>query len=100
MHYYKIPRHPDSGKFTISIPDILSHLRDISAAPETPIPGSLDIQRTVNVNKTIGFHRNQLPTSDITVLTDSGGRIITAFPGLNPVRTGINIQSQSNKHQL
>jgi len=81
-HYYKIPRHPDSGKFTIPIPDILSHLRDISAEPGTPIPGSLDLQRTVNVNKIIGFDRNQLPTTFITVLSDSGGRITTAFPGI------------------
>ena len=81
-HYYKIPRHPDSGKFTIPIPEILSHLRDISSEPGTPIPGSLDTLRTVNVNKIVGFDRNQLPTTYITVLTDSGGRITTAFPGI------------------
>jgi hypothetical protein len=81
-HYYKMPRHPDSGKFTIPIPETLSHLRDISAEPGTPIPGSLDMLRTVNVNKIIGFDRNQLPTTYITVLSDSGGRITTAFPGI------------------
>jgi hypothetical protein len=37
-HYYKIPRHPDCGKFTIPIPDILSHLRDISIEAGMPIP--------------------------------------------------------------
>jgi hypothetical protein len=99
-HYYKIPRHPESSKFTIPVPEILSHLRDISAEPGTPTPGSFDMQRTVNVNKIVGFDRNQLPTSYITVLTDSGGRIITAFPGLNPARTGINIQSSSNTCHL
>ena len=81
-HYYKIPRHPDSGKFTIPIPEILSHLRDIASEPGTPIPGSLDMQRMVNVNKTVGFDRNGLPTTYISVLTDSGGRITTAFPGI------------------
>jgi hypothetical protein len=81
-HYYKIPRHPDSGKFTIPISEILSHLRDISSEPGTPIPGSLDLQRMVNVHNVIGFDRNQLPTTYITVLTDSGGRIMTAFPGI------------------
>ena len=80
-HYYKIPRHPGCGKFTIPIPDILSHLRDMASEPGTPIPGSLDMQRTVNVNRTVGFDRNQLPTTYFTVLTDSGGRIITTFPG-------------------
>jgi hypothetical protein len=81
-HYYKIPRHPDCGKFTIPVPEILSHLRDISSEPGTPIPGSLDSQRTANVNKTVGFDRNGLPTTYISVLTDSGGRITTAFPGI------------------
>jgi hypothetical protein len=92
-HYYKIPRHPDSGKFTIPIPEILSHLRDISSEPGTPIPGSLDLQRTVNVHKVIGFDRNQLPTTYITVLTDSGGRIMTAFPGIFAPRPIIIKQS-------
>jgi hypothetical protein len=81
-HYYKIPRHPDCGKFTIPIPDMLSHLREISSAPGTPIPGSIDLHRTVNVNKIIGFDRNQQPTTYVTVLTDSGGRIMTAYPGI------------------
>ena len=81
-HYYKIPRHPDCGKFSIPIPEILSHLRDAASEPGTPIPGSLDTHRMVNVNKTVGFDRNGLPTAYISVLTDSGGRIITAFPGI------------------
>jgi len=81
-HYYKIPRHPDCGKFTIPIPEILSHLRDISSEPGTLIPGSLDTRRTVKVSKTVGFDRNGLPTAYISVLTDSGGRITTAFPGI------------------
>jgi len=80
-HYYKIPRHPETSKFTIPVPEFLSYLRDISAEPGIPIAGSLDFRRTVDVHKIIGFDRNQLPTSHITVLTDSGGRIITAFPG-------------------
>ena len=92
-HYYKIPRHPDSGKFTIPIPEVLSHLRDISSEPGTPIPGSLDLQRTVNVHKIIGFDRNQLPTTYITVLADSGGRIMTAFPGIFAPRPIIINQS-------
>jgi len=81
-HYYKIPRHPDCGKFNVPIPEILSHLRDIASEPGTPIPGSLDLRRTVNVNKTVGLDRNGLPTTYISVLTDSGGRIITAFHGI------------------
>jgi len=82
-HFYKIPRHPETSKFTIPVPEILSYLRDISAEPGIPIAGSLDLRRVVNVGKVIGFDRDQLPTTYISVLTDSGGRITTAFPGIH-----------------
>ncbi|MBN9383177.1 MAG: hypothetical protein J0H74_20650 [Chitinophagaceae bacterium] len=82
-HHYKIPRHPGTSKFTIPVPEILSYLRDISAEPGTPIAGSLDFKRVVNVGRVIGFDRDQLPTTYISVLTDSGGRITTAFPGIH-----------------
>jgi len=82
-HFYKIPRHPETSKFTIPVPEILSYLRDISAEPGIPIAGSLDLRRVVNVGKVIGFGRDQLPTTYISVLTDSGGRITTAFPGIH-----------------
>ena len=82
-HYYKIPRHPETSKFTVPIPEILSYLQDISAEAGIPIAGSLDFRRTVNVHKVIGFDRNQIPTTYVTVLTDSGGRIVTAFPGMH-----------------
>ena len=82
-HHIKIPRHPGTGKFTIPVPEILSYLRDISAEPGTPLAGSLDFRRTVNVGKIVGFDQDQLPTTYITVLTDAGGRILTAFPGIH-----------------
>lgn len=82
-HHIKVPRHPGTGKFTIPVPEILSYLRDISAEPGTPLAGSLDFRRTVNVGKVVGFDQDQLPTTYITVLTDAGGRILTAFPGIH-----------------
>lgn len=80
-HHYKIPRHPNVGKFTIPVIDILSLLRDAHTAPVLPVPGSLNYKRLIDVGSVIGHDYNQLPTSFLTVLTDSGGRIITAFPG-------------------
>jgi hypothetical protein len=80
-HYYKVHRHPDTSKFTISLPEILSHLRDISKEPGIPIAGSIDFRRTVDVHKIIGYDRNHIPTTFISVITDNGGRITTAFPG-------------------
>lgn len=92
QHHYKIPRHPGTSKFTIPIPEILSYLRDISEEPGTLVAGSLDFKRTVNVGKIVGFDRDQLPTTYITVLTDFGGRILTAFPGIH-----FNLQTEGNQ---
>lgn len=80
-HYYKIMRHPEASKFTIPFVEILSHLRDASAEPTTPVSGSLHFQRVFDVGRVIGFDRSRQQTSLMTVLTDSGGRIVTAFPG-------------------
>jgi hypothetical protein len=91
-HHFKIPRHPGTSKFTIPVPEILSFLRDISEEPGTPVAGSLDFKRTVNVSKIVGFDRDQLPTTYISVLTDSGGRILTAFPGIH-----FNLQTEDNQ---
>jgi hypothetical protein len=91
-HHFKIPRHPGTSKFTIPVAEILSYLRDISDEPGTPVARSLDFKRTVNVGKIVGFDRDQLPTTYITVLTDSGGRILTAFPGIH-----FNLQTEDNQ---
>jgi len=80
-HYYKIPRYPEPSKFTIHVPELLCYLRDISDKPATPIPGSSYLLRTINVNKIIGFDIKQVPTTYITIVTDSNGWILTAFPG-------------------
>jgi hypothetical protein len=80
-HYYKIPRHPGAGKFTIPLADILHHLRGGSSLPVEPVSGSLHSKRVVEAPDTIGIDKDGLPTCLITILTDAGGQIITAFPG-------------------
>lgn len=82
-HYYKVLRHPETSKFTIPVAKILSYLRDASFEQAIPIAGSLNFQRIINTGTVIGFDRDRLPTSYIMVVTDSGGRIITAYPGNN-----------------
>lgn len=81
-HYYKIPRHPGTGKFTIPVPDILHWLREAGAAPAEPMPGCGNFKRVVEATTPIGFDQNNQPTCFITILTDAGGRIVTAFPGV------------------
>lgn len=80
-HYYKIPRRPATSKFTVPVTEILSRLRDAFTGSTAPILGSLNFQRAIDVGSIIGFDRDRQPTTYITVITDSGGRIITAFPG-------------------
>lgn len=80
-HYYKIPRHPEKGKFTVSVTDMLSCIRDASTAVAVPVPGTLHFYRTQDTGKMTGINSDKLPTSLVTVITDAGGRIITAFPG-------------------
>lgn len=84
-HYYKIPRHPEASKFTIDIASILQFLRDAAKEETIPIPGSLHLMRTIDVGVIIGFDRNQVQTSLLTVVTDVGGKVITAYPGVSAI---------------
>ncbi|MET0393761.1 MAG: hypothetical protein ABW019_11505 [Chitinophagaceae bacterium] len=81
-HYYKIARHPGAGKFTIPVADILHQLRQAGELPPEPVPGSLNDKRVWEADSQVGVDKEGLPTAIITILTDSGGRIVTAFPGL------------------
>ena len=80
-HYYKISRHPQTGKFTIPIPEILCFLRDAYNEQQCQISGSLSFKRIIEVGKTIGFDKYGNHTNKITIVTDSAGQIKTAFPG-------------------
>lgn len=81
-HYYKIPRHPGAGKFHIALPDILNYIKEAQQSPVTPVPGNNNFKRTLQTNELIGYDRDGLPTTSVTVITDAVGNIITAFPGI------------------
>ncbi len=80
-HYYKINRYPHAGKFHIPIIDILHYIREAHSLPANPISGCLNFQRTMHAEQPIGFDKNGNQTNIITILTDTGGKIITAYPG-------------------
>lgn len=80
-HYYKLIRHPGAGKFTIPVAEILHWLREGGSLPAVPLSGSLNYIRVVETPEPVGTDINGLPTRQITILTDSGGNIVTAFPG-------------------
>ena len=79
-HYYKINRYPNTGKFHISVIEILNHIREGYSIQ--PIQNANNFQRIIQTQQPIGFDKNGHPTNSITILTDAGGRIITAFPGI------------------
>ncbi|MFB6453781.1 hypothetical protein ACE38W_00815 [Chitinophaga sp. Hz27] len=80
-HYYKILRNPGSSKFTIPVIEILSFLRLGYETEATPIPGTLHYQRIIDAGKIIGLDRLNAPITTIVIVTDAGGKIITAYPG-------------------
>ena len=81
-HYYKIPRHPEAGKFHIPIPEILYHIREARCINPTPVNGSLNFKRLLCTEEPIGFDKGGHVTNTITIITDAGGKIISAFPGM------------------
>ena len=80
-HYYKINRYPHAGKFHIPVTEILHLIREAYSSQTTPAPGSNNFQRTLQTENSIGYDKAAQPTNIITILTDAGGKIITAFPG-------------------
>src|SRR5688572_3834105 len=80
-HYHKIGRHPQVGKFTIPVVDILDYIRDGFSLPVNPVPGYPNFQRIKDAGKPIGYDKTGAITTIMTILTDGGGKIITAFPG-------------------
>jgi hypothetical protein len=80
-HYHKIQRHPDTGKFTIDLPDILHWIREAKTAEPTLIAATQNFYRCLDTGICIGFDKHGLSTTIITVITSPDGRIQTAFPG-------------------
>lgn len=79
-HYYKINRHPQAGKFTIPLIEILEHIRSAYAAEARPMHNSCNFRREFDTGSEIGCDNSGNPVSCITVITGTGGNIITAFP--------------------
>ena len=80
-HYYRIPKHPESSKFTIPIHEILHYIREAGYITPRNISGSLNYERIMEVDRPIGFNINGELTCIITIITDASGYIKSAFPG-------------------
>jgi len=85
-HYSKIQRYPQAAKFTLPVVEILNLIRDAYSLPVSPVPGTLNYQRIVDAGQPVGYDRSGLSVQIMTIITDAGGKIITAFPGYaNPL---------------
>ena len=83
-HYYKVPRHPLTGKFTIPIPQIVACIRDACQQPPETVPHSPHLQRVLDTGTPLGHDPSGNTVTTITVITSTGGEIITAFPCVLP----------------
>ncbi len=83
-HYYKVPRHPLTGKFTIPIPQIVACIRDACQQLPQEVPCSPHLQRILDTGTPLGHDASGNTVTIITVITSTGGEIITAFPGVIP----------------
>jgi hypothetical protein len=81
-HYYKIPRHPGCGKFTIPLADLLGYIRDAYDQPSMPLRGTINVQRIIHADRNIGFDQAGASTHEMTIISNPTGMIITAFPGI------------------
>ena len=80
-HYYRINRHPHAGKFHIPVADILQYLREGALLPCRAQAGSFHFIRTMKARQPIGFDKWGRSATVITIITDAGGKIISAYPG-------------------
>lgn len=81
-HYYKIARHPSTGKFTIDISSILACIRDAFHQEPFAVPQSCNLQRVLETGNIIGYDVSGNSVTVVTVISDKAGNIITAFPGI------------------
>lgn len=81
-HYHKTLRHPGTGKFTVSLPQVLDLLKRAGAEPAVPMTGTLNSVRVLQCEDIIGIDRDGDPCRVMTVITAADGSVVTAFPGL------------------
>ena len=81
-HYAPMARHPGAGKFTISVEQIVSIIKEAFVATPQPVPQSCYQQRVWDAGSIVGYDVAGTATQVVTVIADAAGRIVTAFPGI------------------
>jgi hypothetical protein len=81
-HYHKIPRHPGTGKFHVSISEILQYIKQAAEQPSVLQHGTNNTLYQYNAGIELGYDKSGQPSTFITLIVDEKGNIKTAFPGL------------------
>ncbi|RYD81434.1 MAG: hypothetical protein EOP53_06400 [Sphingobacteriales bacterium] len=79
-HYYKTLRHPGTGKFDVSLSEILQLIKDAATIDPQPMKGSVYFKRSLALSTAIGINKNGESSHTLTVISDEAGNIITAYP--------------------
>ena len=79
-HYYKTLRHPNTGKFQISLGGNFGYLKAAGSIDSELMKGSMNFKRCLTLKEIIGFNKDGEDAFNFIVITDPGGNIITAYP--------------------
>jgi hypothetical protein len=88
-HYYKITRHPGTAKFTVPVTTILHWIREACQHPAAPQPGTINFIRTYDTDTIIGHDTSGSSCTEITIISNACGEVITAFPGVHKTTCSI-----------
>jgi hypothetical protein len=79
-HYHGTLRHPGTGKFLVSLPELLDLIKEAGTATAEPIPGKHQLKRVLACDRFIGINKSGHSCSKLVVITEENGEIRTAFP--------------------
>ncbi len=81
--YYKTNTEPATAKFQIPIVQLIRIIKNAASITPVPIKKTGNLQRVVMATTKIGVDKLGEPTRQITIITSTGGEIITAYPGVS-----------------
>ena len=79
-HFIENSKVPLKSKFTCSVVELFTHIRDAWNIEALAVPDSTKSYRIVAPGKEIGT-KDGKPVEKFTILTNADGKILTAFPG-------------------
>lgn len=82
-------KQKNTTKFTIPLLELYHYLRISFEQEAQPVAGIIRFIRTYEADKIIGVNSSGEPTNIMTVISDSEGRILSAYPGISNPQTHV-----------